>query len=442
MRSVSSISKTILNTGFFLFLGSFLANAQENSPYSRYGLGDIFPGQHIANRGIGGITAAYRDPLGQSVNFYNPASYSGISLVTYDIGIGIDSRTLRSANPVRKFNSVNFTPSYVVLGLPVDKKRGIGLAFGLRPISKLNYSIVENKRVTGIDSVGSLYEGKGGLYQGFIGLGKRWGGFSIGVNGNFNFGNKETTTRILFLNDTVQYQSSNYSTVTSYSKLTFSGGVQYQFKPGKNTVLRLGFEGALKQTLNARQDQKRETFYYATDGSTVPVDTALVVNDVKGTIQLPSTYTAGIAFETQTKEKLTRLMLSAEYESTKWSDYRFMGQPDKLVDNWQMRFGAQLSPDYLHAQSFWSRVTYRTGFFYGKDNINADGNELKTYGLTFGLGLPVVRRTNYTNQYSNIHTAIEIGKRGSKVNNITENYFRLSFGFSLSDIWFIKRKYD
>ena len=35
--------------------------AQENSPYSRYGLGDLLPSQSILNRGMGGISAGYVD---------------------------------------------------------------------------------------------------------------------------------------------------------------------------------------------------------------------------------------------------------------------------------------------------------------------------------------------------------------------------------------------
>ena len=442
MRLVSTTINPKLKLGFLLLLGSITASAQENSPYSRYGLGDIFPGQHIINRGLGGVSAAYRDGLGQSVNFYNPATYSSLSLVTYDIGIAIDNRTLRSAEPVNKFSSTNFTPSYVALGLPLSKKRKIGLVFGLRPLSKINYSILENKRIPNIDSVSTLYEGSGGLYQGFVGLGKRWGGLSLGVNAGYSFGRKETNSRVIFRNDTVSYHYANSSNVSSYNNFALSGGMQYQFNVSKNSLLRLGVQGHLKQTLNASQDVTKETFYYDVNGSVTRLDSAFEQKDNKGTIQLPASYTAGIAYETQTKEKLSRMLLSAEYESTKWSNYRFFGQPDKLIDNWQMRFGAQLSPDYLKAQTFWSRVTYRTGFFYGKDYINADGNELKEYGITLGAGFPIIKRSNYSNQYSNIHTAFEFGKRGSKVNNITENFFRFSVGFSLSDVWFIKRRYD
>ena len=54
-------------------LGGSLS-AQDNSPYSRYGIGDLHPNSNILNRGMGGISAAYADPL--SVNFVNPASYA------------------------------------------------------------------------------------------------------------------------------------------------------------------------------------------------------------------------------------------------------------------------------------------------------------------------------------------------------------------------------
>ena len=49
-----------------LFIVTLSAEAQENSPYSRYGLGDMVPGQNIISRGMGGIAAGYS---WQGVNF-------------------------------------------------------------------------------------------------------------------------------------------------------------------------------------------------------------------------------------------------------------------------------------------------------------------------------------------------------------------------------------
>jgi hypothetical protein len=41
-----------------------------------------------------------------------------------------------------------------------------------------------------------------------------------------------------------------------------------------------------------------------------------------------------------------------------------------------------------------------------------------------------------------INTALEFGRRGNKENELRENFFRLSIGFTLSDIWFQKRQYQ
>jgi len=40
------------------FLFSNFLWAQENSPFSRYGMGDIYPAQTIAARGMGGVGVA------------------------------------------------------------------------------------------------------------------------------------------------------------------------------------------------------------------------------------------------------------------------------------------------------------------------------------------------------------------------------------------------
>ena len=85
---------------------------------------------------------------------------------------------------------------------------------------------------------------------------------------------------------------------------------------------------------------------------------------------------------------------------------------------------------------------YRTGFNYGLEPYKVDG-DMKSYGITFGLGLPI-RRYSYAeiNRNNIINAAIEFGQRGNRTMLLRENYFRFSVSFSLSDIWFIKRKYE
>src|SRR5438045_8880184 len=92
---------------FFLVLFALplITFSQENSPYSRYGVGNLVPSGNIVNRGMGGVSAGFADYA--TINFLNPASYSNLIYTTLDIGAQVDSRTLKSSNSANKFTANN-----------------------------------------------------------------------------------------------------------------------------------------------------------------------------------------------------------------------------------------------------------------------------------------------------------------------------------------------
>lgn len=448
--------RTTINWKFVFFSSAILfinsLQAQDNSIYSRYGLGDYLPGQNIITRSMGGAASAYVD--GQSINFINPASYGNLKVVTYDLGLSIESKTNRQAFPENTFKTNYFSPYYFAIGLPLqnvfEKKKwakNAGFVFGLKPVSKISYSNVERKRISGIDSLATLYDGSGGLNQATIGFGKKWKNLSVGINTGYLFGRREINTRLEFINDSVLYQRSNSGSKTTFGKFFLQVGLQYEYAMNKNETLRFGFNGNLKYKMNARQDILRELYGYSqTSGDLVRIDSVKDVLNIKGTIQMPASSTFALMYQKTVTDrfgnKADKLMLTAEYETTKWSDYRFYNQVDKLVNSSLLKVGAQWSIDPTSVSNYWSRVALRAGFYTGKDYVNADGKELKISGITFGAGLPIRKYRNYDNQFTVVNTSFEFGKRGSNKNNITENYFKFNLGLCLSDIWFIKRKYD
>ena len=429
----------LLVTGCF-FLD---AKAQENSPFSRYGLGDVSPGTHSISRAMGGLGAAYADGqvnnVGQAINFANPASYSSFFMVSYDLGLTIDSRTLRSANPSDKFTSNNFYPTYI--------------AFGLRPASKINYSVVERTRIAN-DSLGTVYEGSGGLNQLFVGLGKKWKGFSVGFNTGYNFGRREISTKKTFLNDTVFYYQSNSASIGNFSGAFLHTGFQYDFSIAENVDskakvinkywIRLGATANFSQQLKGTQTTSRETFTQSASGD-ITIDSIYKVLDVPGTVEIPATYTAGITLHKtagNNRGLFELWSIGAEYTSTQWTKYKYFNQSDRLVDSWQFKVGAQFCPDPVAGRNYWSNVNYRAGFFVGKDYVNPDGNGLKQFGFSMGMGLPIKKWNAYDRQFTVLNTTLQLGKRGSNVNNFTESFVQFTLGMSLSDLWFQKRKYD
>lgn len=456
MRSVSITNFRIFPALIFVFF-LLSAQAQQNSPFSRYGLGEFYSSHHIISRSMGGLGAAYADGsnnnVGQSINFANPATYSAFYMVSFDIGLTVDSRTLRNNIPTGKFTSNNFIPSYLGLGVPLNKSKGLGLAFGLRPLSSINYSVENRSRVAG-DSLLTVFEGSGGLNQAFVGIGKKWKTLSIGFNTGYNFGRKETDTKLGFVNDTVPHYQSKSSTLTNVGGVFLSGGLQYEVslhkkvtpetKTSENYLLRFGLTGTLQQKLKATQNIGRQTFSYSAIGD-IKIDSISEQDNIKGTVLLPSTYAAGVTLHktvNNTRGTFEMWSLGVEYTSTQWINYRFYDQPDKLSNSWQLKLGIQFSPDPFASRNYLSNLNYRAGVYIGKDYMNADGNGLKQYGVSMGAGLPIRKWSNYDNQFTVINIGLQLGKRGSGVNNITESYVQFSLGLSLSDLWFVKRKYD
>ncbi|HYH13864.1 MAG TPA: hypothetical protein VD794_01505 [Flavisolibacter sp.] len=427
--------------------------AQNNSPYSRYGLGDVVPSTNISNRAIGGIQAAFADPL--TVNFSNPASYSSFigrtvpssrrlenGRVILDAGINLESQTLRSPDQTAKFTSTNALFSYLQVGVPL--RRGWGLSFGLRPLTRVSYNVVESSQLTSEDSVITEHRGDGGSYLPSIGTGVAIKNLSLGVNVGYLFGKRETSRRRAIFNDEVAYNNANFTTLSNYGNLFFSGGAQYKIDLAKSatktTVLRLGASGNIRQTLNGSQDITVETFVRDQQSGDFRQDSVSDLRDVDGKVEYPASYTLGFVVENNTN-KGGNWLAGLDFVQTKWDDYRFFGEKNGVQNNWQIRAGGQIRPE--SARNYFSNVTYRAGFFTGMDYITAGGNDLPQWGVTAGLGLPI---TNFNRlspgQFTMVNLALEYTKRGNDDNILKENLFRVSIGLNFSDIWFTKRKYD
>jgi len=415
-----------------LLLCTQAASAQENSPYSRFGLGDVLNSQNIVSRSLGGLSIGFSDY--QAVNFVNPASYANLKVTTLDVGVEVSSRTLRTSEPVRRFNSKYMIPTYVQIGMPLSKKKNWGLNFGMVPLTRINYNLSTRTRVAGVDSVLYNYMGKGGTYQAFAGMGYGGKRLSVGLNTGYRFGNRLYTTRVILVNDTVPYRKANASDTTRYGGLYAEAGLLYTIPLGKTTRLRLGLTGSLQQNLRAARDISRETFEYSPSNGIDILDSVYRALDEKGTIVYPGSL--GFGF---TVEKEAKWLFGAEFQRVQWGDYRYYGQADPLRNSWTARAGGQYLPN-VNGKGYWSRVIYRAGISFGTDPVTA-GQPMNQVLASAGVALPV-RRSFYTNQFTTVNLAFEAGARGSKSNTLRENLFRVALGLNLSDIWFNPRKYD
>lgn len=439
-----------------LLVSSIPAGAQDNSPYSRYGLGNESPTANIISRGMGGVSAAFNEPY--SVNFANPASYARyqailesrtqkmeMGRVVLDVGVNLSSRTLTPPNQPETFTSTDLFPSHIYVGVPL--KKNWGLTFGLRPLHRVGYNVYRSELLrdpaTGlpIDSAITQFQGSGGSFLPSIGTGFGSDNFSVGINMGYLFGKKETITRRIFNNDTANYAASNHTTNSFFGGLFFNAGVQYQLELNSKSKLKIGLAGNWKQDLSGTQDLRRYTYVRDGSGGETVIDSVSDRKDVPGTVVYPASFTGGVIYERAPGERVRGWTLGADYVRNSWEQYRFFGATDSVQNNFELRVGAQLVPIATPSR-YGQAVTYRFGFFVGQDYIRYR-KELPVYGLSFGMGLPVVNYSRLSqNQYTVVNLSFEFARRGNDSNVLKENLFRVSMGLNLTDLWFGKRKYE
>ena len=341
------------------------------------------------------------------------------------------------------------------VGVPL--RRGWGLSFGLRPVSRISYKIGKFEQLIDpntnqpIDSAYTEFNGDGGSYLASVGTGiqifrkekndMETHSLSIGINGGYFFGKKDYSTRRTIFNDSVDYYRGNFETRTTFGNLYFNAGIQYKFllNEKKKQFLTIGAHGNWGQTLDGKQDIIRETFVGDPSLGNIQLDSVSIREDIKGKVEFPASYTIGFFYEKVPQIKEAGWAFGIDFIQTQWSKYRFYGQSDLVDDKWEIRAGAQLRP--APTRNYFSNVAYRAGFFTGPDYIKV-GKELKQWGASFGLGLPLGVSRQAPTQATIVNVAFEYIKRGNDDNILKESLFRFSLGFSLSDLWFIKRKYD
>lgn len=436
---------------FLLFsLSVYSVSAQENSPYSRYGIGDLVPIQHIAQRGMGGACIA--DTNQTLINTINPAALANIRRTIFDFAGEIDVRTLRSTINPEKYTGTNTIISYMQLNFPLTPKKWRekgntwALNFGLKPVSRINYKIQKNERKSLpplSDSLVTIYEGNGGLNKFNIGTAMKFKNLRIGVSSGYAFGNKDFSTRLAFVNDSVVYYKSNTQSHVDYGGIFLDAGVQYQFKlnPREDSIpkqqfLSLGAVVNFQQSMRAKQDMVQEIFVYDDGGDIVPLDTVKYTQSTKGTLKLPMMIGAGVNYSSW------HWNASLDFQYSNWTAYRYYGASDNVQNSWMIRGGVEYFPASFG--SYWKTVKYRLGGYYGTDYVKLNTSRpyfAATAGASFPL-TPFNRLSGSDRDQAMLHLGIEFGARGNNQSlGVKENITRIGIGITVNSSWFMKRSY-
>lgn len=414
----------------------FASHAQENSPYSRYGVGDILPVEFPASLSMGGISAGLFES--DVVNVANPASYAFLTRATLDLGIYGNVLNINDGN--ESLTTGNGSLSHLVVGLPVWKRR-MGMSFGILPYSRSQYDIEQTFTPdTVIGRQVYNFQGAGTLYRFYLGLGHQYKGFSVGVNASYMFGRLFRSQIISFPDEDEAYSTRNL-TANALGGVVFDGGIGYR-KTFRNDIrLNIGATGKIKTTLGGTEDVEWSTVTISENLEFLR-DSISFIDNGDNSITLPTEWSLGFTLKQGPRNIDDPLWtFGMDFSSARFSQFEGLAAYDTVFTNsWKVKVGGEFTPA-RKPESNRRRVDYRLGLQYGTSHLEFDNEQLSEFGITFGFGIPISGgRKAIWQRSSKINLSFMVGQRGSDL-LFNETFYRGTVGFTLSDSrWFLKSK--
>lgn len=432
MRS-NKLKKGVL---VIIVLVPFMLNAQNNtfSPYSRYGLGDVFSKPLGAFRAMGGTSIGVRIP--NTINFINPAGYSSQDSLSFifDFGLRYSNDNYNTTDLSQQISNLNI--DHLAISFPFTTWWYASV--GIFPYSNVGYEIFEEEKL-GEDYIDHTYSGNGGLNEFYLGSAfVPIKNLSLGLNLSFLVGNIEHNRTVT--SPDLRFMRTRESATTHIKDMFLSTGIQYTYELNKNKyTLGVIFDNGKK--MNTLEDFSTISVMYgyiwdadASDSITryVSSDTIMFLVDQKGFIKLPSNVGVGFSYNHDDK-----LIVGFDFSTQKWSDFESSVLIGEFNDSKSFSFGINYTPNPKSIESYLERVDYRLGGHYYQTNLELNNTTITDYGISCGLGIPM------KNRKTKVNLTYEWGVKGTTDNNLMKiNYNVVSLSVSFYDRWFIKRKFD
>ena len=408
--------------GFLLFYSiTNLAQEGTSSPYSFYGIGDIKFKGTVDTRAMGGVSV-FPDSI--HLNLQNPASYSTLKYIAFTIGGNYN--TTRFKTNTEQENARRSAVDYIAIGIPIGR---LGATFGLMPYSSVGYQI----NSISSPSMARQFTGNGGVNKAFIGFAYQISkNFSVGADINFNFGSIRTES-VVFSNQ-VLYGTKERNN-SSISGLNINTGVIYNRSLNKKVNLFSSLIFTPESSLKTLNSRNISTVQFSEGAGFIPTDAGIDVAVANNNINLPSKIAAAFGLSENKKWGI-----GAEYTKQQFSSYsnRFVEITSGRFENAnRYAIGGYIIPKYNSFSNYFERVNYRAGLRTENTGLIVNNKSITDTAITMGLGLPL------GGILSNLNLTFEYGKRGTRAENLVEeNYMNFLISVSLTDKWFVKRKYD
>ena len=426
------VFSTLIGTGIAQQVGV-------NSPYGRYGYGNLSNQAVGATESMGGISYGIR--RGQHVNPGNPASYSIADTLNFTLDMGVSYQYSELTDGVNKqtFDNGNF--DYLAFQFPILKNTGMSV--GILPYSKVGYEFGRDRILDDI-SYREIFYGSGGLSQIYGGIAYAPANYlSVGANVSYLFGTISHSREIPVLTgDALKRLVSNSFSIKEI-KLDF--GAQFTYPININESITLGVVYTPKIDTKATIYPTDRLYPQTVD---VPLSTDTLYDQ---SFSLPETFGAGLSYSS------TNLLVGIDGTFERWAGSKYPDYLDNMTSDtrfnnkYSINVGAEYVADPVN-RDFFKRVRLRGGLFYSNSYINSKVYDptndtslgeagYKEYGATIGFGFP------FRDMISGRVSMVNLGLGYSLIDPdrkymIKEQMFKVSLNININEFWFFKRQFD
>lgn len=403
------------------------------SPYSAYGIGmpqDItshnFRGQGLL--GVSGIT-------GEFTTLSNPALWGAAFLTQASTGLQLSKFTLNDGTSTEETS--NLSSEYLQILLPLSRGK-IGLSFGLYPVTRSNFRILDFDSFTSAisDTVNRSSE-----VRSSGGVNKFEAGFGFKITDNIYFGYAPSVAFITLENseeiffDTPGFFAQSQSTSITGAAFSQRFGISGTFRRLITEQDKISFGATIN--LPYTIESKREfTSLKEINGIEREVNLTSLTNNAEGDVHIPLEASFGLGYAPS-----PLVNFSAEGVFQKWSEYKNEIEPSEeavMSDRLKVGFGGQFHPYKKNSRAFFSRFKYSGGVSYDTGHLTIQGNDISTLWINTGLG---ILGRNSATSFPSVDLSFQYGFRGTTDNNlIKERIWTLGFSINLNERMFVRPK--
>ncbi len=228
-----------------------LSSQITTSPYSIFGLGFLEGNSSGTNRAMGGTGLAFLSE--RSINYSNPASYSGIDSLLSIFELGVFSKYTIYSTKLDNQSLMNANLRHMAMGFRITP--WLATSFGFSPYSSVGYTINTTAPIEGSGlEFAKTFSGDGGVNKVFLGGAVSLiENLSVGINASYLFGNVTHTESSPVFDYSLE-------DATFVSNFIFNYGLNYQLDI-KKWKYNIGLTYSSPKKLKTRNTTTIQTAY-------------------------------------------------------------------------------------------------------------------------------------------------------------------------------------